>query len=343
MNIGERIYKLRTERNLSQEELSNLLEVSRQSVSKWETNTSVPDLDKLIKLCDVFEITLDELTGRTSAFAPVSQDAAYTLPEPIVPTSAALSPKNGITLRQLVGLVLLTFSLLGFILTGIFLNFALATLLMLPLAVCSIACLALKTVTPWSVAGFVFTGLSCATGLFCYGLPIALLIFPLLLLCGCICFIAQKRPLFFLVWTVLGLLELWLSVGTYFVSAKEITYLIERSLRIIYTASSGILLQLFLALFFGALMTVFASFCFQKEPPHAKKCHMPLLIAGWLGYLVAFFLVTVFYRMFLHSFFTVASIFLYCLLFAVKNGLLLAVSVYTARFFRERKPVRPEN
>ncbi len=64
MNLGEKIYKLRTEKNLSQGDLAEKLDVSRQSVSKWETDTAVPDLDKLIKLCDVFEISLDELTGR---------------------------------------------------------------------------------------------------------------------------------------------------------------------------------------------------------------------------------------------------------------------------------------
>lgn len=64
MNIGEKIYQLRTEKNLSQGDLADMLNVSRQSVSKWENNVAVPDLDKLIKLCDVFEISLDELTGR---------------------------------------------------------------------------------------------------------------------------------------------------------------------------------------------------------------------------------------------------------------------------------------
>ncbi len=64
MNLGEKIYQLRTEKNLSQGDLADKLDVSRQSVSKWENNTAVPDLDKLIKLCDIFEISLDELTGR---------------------------------------------------------------------------------------------------------------------------------------------------------------------------------------------------------------------------------------------------------------------------------------
>lgn len=64
MSIGQKIYELRTAKNLSQGELAEALDVSRQSVSKWETDTSVPDLDKLIKLCDMFEVTLDEITGR---------------------------------------------------------------------------------------------------------------------------------------------------------------------------------------------------------------------------------------------------------------------------------------
>ena len=65
MKLEENIYRLRMSHGLSQESLAELLGVSRQSVSKWETGTSVPDLDKLIKLCDIFGVTLDELTGRT--------------------------------------------------------------------------------------------------------------------------------------------------------------------------------------------------------------------------------------------------------------------------------------
>lgn len=64
MSIGQKIYELRAKNNLSQEALAELLEVSRQSVSKWETDAAMPDLDKLIRLCDVFEVSLDELTGR---------------------------------------------------------------------------------------------------------------------------------------------------------------------------------------------------------------------------------------------------------------------------------------
>lgn len=61
MNLGERIYQLRTEKKLSQEELADLLDVSRQSISKWETNGSVPELDKLVKLSEIFGVSLDTL------------------------------------------------------------------------------------------------------------------------------------------------------------------------------------------------------------------------------------------------------------------------------------------
>lgn len=61
MNLGETILRLRTSRGMSQEDLVSTLEVSRQSFSKWETNTSIPDLDKLVKLSTLCDVTLDEL------------------------------------------------------------------------------------------------------------------------------------------------------------------------------------------------------------------------------------------------------------------------------------------
>ena len=50
MELGERIYTMRAARGLSQTDLADALEVSRQSVSKWETGASAPELDKLMKL-----------------------------------------------------------------------------------------------------------------------------------------------------------------------------------------------------------------------------------------------------------------------------------------------------
>ena len=61
MKIGDKIYKLRKENNLSQEELANKLNVSRQTVSKWELGDSCPDFDKIVPLCDIFNISTEEL------------------------------------------------------------------------------------------------------------------------------------------------------------------------------------------------------------------------------------------------------------------------------------------
>lgn len=60
MNIGEKIYNLRKKKNMSQEELASVLNVSRQTISKWETGESNPDIDKIVPLCNFFEISTDE-------------------------------------------------------------------------------------------------------------------------------------------------------------------------------------------------------------------------------------------------------------------------------------------
>ena len=60
MNIGEKIYNLRKKKNMSQEDLASVLNVSRQTISKWETGESNPDIDKIVPLCNFFEISTDE-------------------------------------------------------------------------------------------------------------------------------------------------------------------------------------------------------------------------------------------------------------------------------------------
>lgn len=65
MTLGEKIYRLRTEQGLSQEAFGEKLGVSRQSVSKWETNQSVPELDKIITISEIFGITTDYLLKET--------------------------------------------------------------------------------------------------------------------------------------------------------------------------------------------------------------------------------------------------------------------------------------
>ena len=61
MTLGEKISKLRKENNLTQEELAEILDVTRQSVSRWELDIAFPETDKLLKLCNVFECSVDYL------------------------------------------------------------------------------------------------------------------------------------------------------------------------------------------------------------------------------------------------------------------------------------------
>lgn len=61
MVFSERLQTLRKEKRLSQEQLAELLNVSRQAVSKWESGQTYPEIDKLIKLSDLFNITIDDL------------------------------------------------------------------------------------------------------------------------------------------------------------------------------------------------------------------------------------------------------------------------------------------
>jgi len=61
MTIAEKIKKLRKDNNMTQEDLAEKLNVSRQTISKWETNVVIPDADNIVSICKLFNITTDEL------------------------------------------------------------------------------------------------------------------------------------------------------------------------------------------------------------------------------------------------------------------------------------------
>lgn len=60
MNVGEKIKKIRKMAGMTQEDLAEKINVSRQTISKWEKEISSPDLDSAIALCELFEISLDD-------------------------------------------------------------------------------------------------------------------------------------------------------------------------------------------------------------------------------------------------------------------------------------------
>ena len=75
MSFGETLQKLRKQKGWSQEELAERLELTRQTVSKWELEQSTPDLDYIIELCDLFQVSADYLI-RGEEYAAEKQGTA---------------------------------------------------------------------------------------------------------------------------------------------------------------------------------------------------------------------------------------------------------------------------
>jgi len=64
--LSDNLASLRKIKELSQEELAEKLDVSRQTLSKWETGESIPDIEKCMVLAQIFEVSLDELVNHDS-------------------------------------------------------------------------------------------------------------------------------------------------------------------------------------------------------------------------------------------------------------------------------------
>ena len=124
MTLGESIALLRTQKGWSQGDLADALDVSRQSISKWETDTSVPELEKLIRLSELFGVTLDALVRGEQAETQ-TENAAHAAPPQSAPTSPAPAVSHtrtvaGVILLCFGAAVFLLFLLLGGGLAGLF-------------------------------------------------------------------------------------------------------------------------------------------------------------------------------------------------------------------------------
>lgn len=93
MEFNNRLYQLRKQKGFSQEELASRLNVSRQTVSKWEIGDSTPDMEKLAAISDLFEVSLDELILGKQPQVTKREDAAPSVGQ--VLQEKVLTPKNG--------------------------------------------------------------------------------------------------------------------------------------------------------------------------------------------------------------------------------------------------------
>lgn len=111
MEFSSKLYELRKTKGLSQEELANKLNVSRQTVSKWELGDSTPDMEKLTAISDLFEISLDELVlGKVSTSGNTSsktEDILNVLEEKVLTTENKKKAGKGLKIAGiLLGAVL---------------------------------------------------------------------------------------------------------------------------------------------------------------------------------------------------------------------------------------------
>ena len=154
MTLGQNIARLRAQKNLSQGDLADALEVSRQSVSKWETDASIPELDKLLRLAELFGVTLDELVKGESAQPEAARGESPDKESAGAYTAAAPAARR--ETRQIVGTILLCFGALIGILIMLFAGTLAGFILALPLFVCGTICLTVRR----------RTGLWCAWALY---------------------------------------------------------------------------------------------------------------------------------------------------------------------------------
>lgn len=172
-SIGERIYDLRNRNSMSQGALANKLDVSRQTISKWENNMCLPEAEKLLQLSEIFGVSTDYiLKGRT-----------IVEPEPVYiyvkdPESENNSRHNEKIVRKYVGIVI---AVLGGLLSAwlallgswLFIIFTGALVLLGILFACNIK-------HPWIIVSWVVYSLSMIALPFCSAISPLLIFNPII-------------------------------------------------------------------------------------------------------------------------------------------------------------------
>lgn len=145
MTLGETIKQYRAEKGMSQGDLADALDVSRQSVSKWENDLAVPELDKLVKLSEIFGVTLDELVkGKPPAQeSPASEAAVQDIPamEKIPDLHAPETRKTVSQGQRITGTILLCTGAVVLLLLTVLGGFVSGLIFSCPFVLCGLICL----------------------------------------------------------------------------------------------------------------------------------------------------------------------------------------------------------
>jgi putative transcriptional regulator len=92
--LGENIKMYRQKKQFTQEKIANRLHVTRQTVSEWEKNYSVPDADMLVKLAEILEVQTSRLLGTATSEGETSQETENALAEQLAHIAEQMAIKN---------------------------------------------------------------------------------------------------------------------------------------------------------------------------------------------------------------------------------------------------------
>ena len=125
MEFNNRLYELRKQKGFSQEELANRLNVSRQTISKWEIGESTPDMEKLVAISDLFNVSLDELVkGQESEPAGASEHIVKSelysdIKEHVLTEDNKVKAQKGLKIAGIIVGVIVLIDLISFIVYAI--------------------------------------------------------------------------------------------------------------------------------------------------------------------------------------------------------------------------------
>lgn len=114
MGFNNRLYQLRKQNGFSQEELANRLNVSRQTVSKWEIGDSTPDMEKLVTISDLFGVSLDSLVmGKEPEKKPAAETKSGF--EKVLTPRTVSKAKRGLKIAGIIAAVVLVIDVISMI------------------------------------------------------------------------------------------------------------------------------------------------------------------------------------------------------------------------------------